>query len=178
MPQNSPSLTDLKKYLKNSSKEDLISDILELFKRFSSVKDYYQIKISPQEEIKVSAKYKKIIEDEFFPTRGLGKAKLSVAKKGVAEYKKIAESPIAVADIMLFYVEQGVKYTNAYGDIDEPFYDSMESMYEKSVEWIIRYEIQDIFKNRCMRIVEDTSGIGWGFHDALSDIFSSAFNYQ
>lgn len=178
MPQNSPSLTDLKKYLKNSSKEDLISDILELFKRFSSVKDYYQIKISPQEEIKVSAKYKKIIEDEFFPTRGLGKAKLSVAKKEIAEYKKIAKSPIAVADIMLFYVEQGVQYTNAYGDIDEPFYNSMESMYEKSVEWIIRYEIQDIFKNRCIKIVEDTSGIGWGFHDALSDIFSSAFNYQ
>jgi hypothetical protein len=178
MPQNSPSLTDLKKYLKNSSKEDLISDILELFKRFNSVKDYYQIKVSPQEEIKVSAKYKKIVEDEFFPTRGLGKAKLSVAKKGVAEYKKIAESPVAVADIMLFYVEQGVKYTNAYGDIDEPFYNSMESMYEKSVEWIIRYEIQDIFKNRCIKIVEDTSGIGWGFHDALSDIFSSAFNYK
>jgi hypothetical protein len=178
MPQNSPSLTDLKKYLKNSSKEDLISDISELFKRFNSVKDYYQIKLSPQEEIKVSAKYKKIVEDEFFPTRGLGKAKLSVAKKGVAEYKKIAESPVAVADIMLFYVEQGVKYTNAYGDIDEPFYNSMESMYEKSVEWIIRYEIQDIFKNRCIKIVEDTSGIGWGFHDALSDIFSSAFNYK
>jgi Family of unknown function (DUF6155) len=178
MQQNSPNLTDLKKYLKNSSKEDLISDISELFKRFNSVKDYYQIKLSPQEEIKVSAKYKKIIEDEFFPTRGLGKAKLSVAKKGVSEYKKIAESPVAVADIMLFYVEQGVKYTNAYGDIDEPFYNSMESMYEKSVEWIIRYEIQDIFKNRCIKIVEDTSGMGWGFHDALRDIFSSAFNYK
>jgi Family of unknown function (DUF6155) len=178
MPQNSPSLTDLKKYLTNSSKEDLISDISELFKRLNSVKDYYQIKLSPQEEIKVSAKYKKLIEDEFFPARGIGEAKLSVAKKGVAEYKKIAESPVAVADIMLFYVEQGVKYTNAYGDIDEPFYNSMESMYEKSVEWIIRHEIQNIFKNRCIKIVENTSDIGWGFHDTLSDIFSSAFNYK
>jgi hypothetical protein len=176
MAQNSPSLTALKQYLKNCSKEELTSDISELFKRFNSVKDYYQIKLSPQEKIQVGAKYKKIIEDEFFPTRGFGKAKLSVAKKAITEYRKISETPIDTADIMLFYVEQGVKFTNAYGDINESFYNSMESMYEKAVEWIIKYKVQDVFKKRCTRIVENTSGIGWGFHDALSDIYSNAFN--
>ncbi len=170
MAQNSPNLTALKQYLKNSSKEELISDISELFKRFDSVKDYYQIKLSPQEETEVRAKYKKIIENQFFPTGGIGKAKLSVAKKAVTDYKKIGDTPVGVADIMLFYVEQGVNFTNAYGDIDEPFYNSMESMYEKVVEWIVRYEIQDIFKARCVKIVEETSGIGWGFHDFLNDI--------
>ena len=178
MAQNSPSFTALKQYLKNCSKEELISDISELFKRFDLVKDYYQIKLSPQEETQVIAKYKKIIENEFFPTRGLGKASLSVAKKAITEYKKIGETPVGVADIMLFYVEQGVKFTNAYGDINESFYNSMESMYEKVVEWIVRYEMQDIFNARCARIVEDTSGIGWGFHDALSDIYSNAFNNE
>ncbi|PZV13384.1 MAG: hypothetical protein DCF20_15225 [Pseudanabaena sp.] len=178
MVQNSPSLTVLKQYLKNCSKEELISNISELFKRFNSVKDYYQVKLSPQEETQIAAKYKKIIEDEFFPTRGLGKAKLSVAKKAITEYRKISETPVGTADIMLFYVEQGVKFINAYGDIHEPFYNSMESMYEKAVEWIIKYKIQDVFKERCTRIVKDTSGIGWGFHDTLSDISSGAFNNE
>ncbi len=178
MAQNSPSLTELKQYLKNSSKEELINDISELFKRFDLVKDYYQIKLSPQEEKQVSAKYKKIIENEFFPTRGFGKAKLSVAKKAVTEYKKIAKTPVGVADIMLFYVEQGVKFTNAYGDIDEPFYNSMESMYETAVKWIVKYKIQDVFSLRCARIVEDTADIGWGFHDTLRDIYSNAFNNE
>ncbi len=77
---------------------------------------------------------------------------------------------------MLFYVEQGVKFTNAYGDIDEPFYNSMEGMYGKAVEWIVKYEMQYVFEERCMRIVEDASGIGWGFYDTLSDIYSGAFN--
>jgi Family of unknown function (DUF6155) len=176
MTQNSPSLTALKQYLKNRSKEELIGDISELFKRFNSVKDYYQIKLSPQEEMQVIAKYRKIIEDEFFPARGLGKAKLSVAKKAITEYRKISETPVSTADIMLFYVEQGVKFTNAYGDIDEPFYNSMESMYGKAVEWIVKYEMQYVFEERCMRIVEDASGIGWGFYDTLSDIYSGAFN--
>lgn len=178
MAQNNPSLTDLKQYLKNASKEDLISDISELFKRFNSVKDYYQIKLSPQEEARVGEKYKKIIADEFFPTRGFGKAKLSVAKKAISEYKKITNTPAGVTDIMLFYVEQGVKFTNAYGDIDEAFYSSMESMYEKAVEWMIKYAIQDVFQERCLRIVKETSGIGWGLHDTLSDIYSAAFKHK
>jgi hypothetical protein len=173
--QNSPSLTVLKQHLKNCSKEELISDISELFKKFNSVKDYYQIKLSPQEETQVGAKYKKIIEDEFFPARGFGKAKLSVARKAITEYRKITETPVDTADIMLFYVEQGVKFTNAYGDINEPFYNSMESMYEKAVKWIVKHEIQDVFNERCMRIVKDTSGIGWGFHDALSHMYSDSF---
>lgn len=117
MAQPKPSLTTLKQYLKNRFKEELIGDISELFQKFDMVKDYYQIQLSPQAEKQVSAKYKKIIENEFFPTRGIGKGRLSVARKAVIEYKKIAENPVEVADIMLFYVEQGVQYTNTYGDI-------------------------------------------------------------
>jgi hypothetical protein len=178
MTQNTPSLRDLKRYLNNSSKEQLVNDISELFKRFNSVKDYYQIQLSPQEDTQISAKYKKIIENEFFPARGIGKAKLSVARKAVTEYKKISKTPASVADMMLFYVEQGVKFTNSYGDIDEPFYNSMESMYENAMECIAKFELQDVFKARCRKIVEDTSGIGWGFHDALGEIYSEAFDEE
>ena len=38
---------------------------------------------------------------------------------------------------MIQYVENGVKFTNAFGDIDEPFYYSMESMFEKALEYIV-----------------------------------------
>ncbi len=178
MARNSPSLTALNQYLKNRSKEDLISDISELFKKFDSVKDYYQIKLSPKEETQVVTKYRKIIEDEFFPSRGIGKAKLSAAKKAITEYRKISTNPASTVDIMLFYVEQGVRFTKAYGDIDEPFYNSMESMYEKAIQWITKHEIQDIFKERCAKIVNDTSGIGWGFHDAISHIYSDVFDNE
>jgi hypothetical protein len=79
---------------------------------------------------------------------------------------------------MLFYVEQGVKFTNAYGDINELFYNSLESMYAKTVEWIEKHEIKDLFQERCKRILKDTSGIGWGFHDALVEIYYDAFGSE
>ncbi|WAS04031.1 DUF6155 family protein [Gloeomargaritales cyanobacterium VI4D9] len=178
MAQPRPKLTALKQYLNQLSKEELISDILELFQKFNMVKDYYQIKIYPEEIDQVREKYKKIIEHEFFPDRGFGKARLSVARKAVTDYQKIAEAPIGVADIMLFYVEQGVKFTDTYGDINAAFYDSMEGMYEKAVTWIVKYRMQEIFKARCEKIVRDTAYMGWGFHDALSDIYCSAFIHR
>ncbi|HEY9624235.1 MAG TPA: DUF6155 family protein [Crinalium sp.] len=175
MVKNNIGITALKQHLNNASKEELIKDITELFKRFGSVKDYYQAKLNPEEDSQVIEKYKKIIENEFFPSRGLGKAQLSVARKAVSDYKKVCTAPEKMADIMLFYVEQGVRFTDAYGDIDERFYNSMESMYQKAVEWIVKYELKDVFQSRCQRIVQNTSMVGWGFHDVLSEIYHEAF---
>ena len=175
MATKTPNLTDLKQYLKKCSPEELVLEIAELYKRFDGVKDYYQVKLSPDSAIDVIAKYKKIIGDQFFPTRGLGKAKLSIAKKAITDYKKIAENAKDLVDIMLFYVEQGVLFTNEYGDIDESFYSSMESVYDNAVELMAKNQLHDIFQKRCLKIVKDTSHIGWGFHDTLDDIYSMAF---
>jgi len=175
MAEKNLSLTVLKKYLKTCSKEELIDDISELCQKFKPVKDFYQIRLSPQAELLVSNKYRKTIEDEFFPARGLGKARLAIAKKAITEFKKVSQTPDSLVDIMLFYVEQGVKFTNEYGDIDEPFYISMETMYEKTIELINQYKLHNIFQARFLKVVKDTSDIGWGFHDTLQDIYSGGF---
>ena len=175
MSQPKINLTILKKHLNTRSQAELIADIAELYKRFQPVKDYYQIQLYPQDEKQVAAKFKKIIEDQFFPARGYGRAKLSVAKKAITEYKKVNRTIVGSIDIMLFYVEQGVRFTDAYGDIDEPFYISMETMYEKAIQEIIKHQEQDTFQKRCLKIVNDTSEMGWGFHDTLSEIYEDAF---
>jgi hypothetical protein len=51
----------------------------------------------------------------------------------------------------------------------------MESMFKKAVEFIVTHKLQDVFEDRCRRIVSDTSGMGWGFHDQLSDIYNEHF---
>ena len=152
-------LTIIKKYFKDCSKEDLEKDITEIFRKYPAIKEYYQTKILPQADAEIIAKYKKIIENEFFPTRGYGNAKLSVAKKAIADYKKICQFPENLIDMMLFYVEQGVKFTNAYGDINEAFYNSMESMFAKTVELICKQDLKEVFQRRCQKIVGDTCDI-------------------
>lgn len=74
---------------------------------------------------------------------------------------------------MVFYVENGVNYTDYYGDINEQFYLSMESMYERAVKFIIDNNLEVTFKERCLKIVNDTTGMGWGFHDQLCETYYS-----
>ena len=70
-------------------------------------------------------------------------------------------------------VETGVAFTQAFGDIDERFYNSMETVYadvirylndEQTPEWYVE------FGERLEEIVKRTAGIGWGFHDNIEEI--------
>ena len=48
-------------------------------------------------------------------------------------------------------------------------------MYEKAVSEIIKHRQKDTFQKRCDKIVLDTTEMGWGFHDTLSEIYEDAF---
>lgn len=97
----------------------------------------------------------------------------SVARKAISDYKKISCSNTGLADIMLTFVESGVWCTKEYGDIDETFYCSMESMYESAIKFISKGGLSKEFNDRFFDIVEDTTNMGWGFHDTLSDIYDT-----
>ncbi len=171
-------IKDLKLYLEQRTQAELITDIVDLFRRVDDVKDYYQLRLETDPSEEVLAPYKAAIQQEFFPTRGVGEARLSIAQKPIREYKKISPSPEGLIELMVFYVEMGVRFTNAYGDIDEPFYSSMERMYERAVKSIMEQHLQDRFEGRCRQIVHNTAHIGWGFHDTLSDIYTQYFGKQ
>lgn len=75
MAKSKIKLRELKHHLEQSSKDDLIDEIVKLYGKFELVKDYYQTKLCPENEEHVVEKYKVIIRNEFFPARGFGKLK-------------------------------------------------------------------------------------------------------
>ena len=80
-------VTKLKKNFEHYDKSSLIAEIAELYKRFPEVKKYYQIKKDPKSEVEIVNDYKKKIEAEFFPKRGYGQGRVSVAKKSITAYR-------------------------------------------------------------------------------------------
>ena len=146
-----------------------------MFTRLDEVKSYYQLRLNETPNDELLARYKNRIQDAFFPKRGFGEARLSIAQKPIQEYKKITNSPNALIDLMVFYVELGVKFTIAYGDIDAPFYSSVESMFARAIKLMAKYQLRDQFEMRCRNIVQATSHTGWGFHDNLSATFTEYF---
>lgn len=168
-------LNELKKELKELNQKELIQLITELYKLNKDVQQYLSNKFKGEEAIvELFEQTKKKVKDEFFPDRGFGKMRLGEAKNAISTFKKLSGDAIKTLDLMLYYVELGTDFTNTYGDIDDRYYDSMLSMYDKvAVECDKDEEIFNIFKDRLYSIVRESRDIGWGYHDTLCDIYYS-----
>ena len=162
----------LRKHLQSLTKDKLIVTFSKVYSLYPEIGEYFQSLLHTAGKDEITQKYKKIIHEEFFPARGLPKARLSVVRKAVQQCCKLVDEYKCI-DIMVYYVEQGAKFTMAYGDIDEQFYSSMESMYEDAIIRAKRFGLLDNFIPRLRKIVEDTYGCGWGFYDGLSDTFET-----
>jgi Family of unknown function (DUF6155) len=166
----------LRAHLRSKSHDALVEDIVHLSNHTDTVREYFaaQLGLGPQED--VLAKYKAIIAREF-SGRVESLPRLSVARKAVLDYKKLARSPLPVVDLMLHYVECGVNFTNRFGDLYESFYTSVERMYEQALKLIAQHQLHELFQRRCKQLVTDTGDIGWGFHDQLSLLYEQTFEH-
>ena len=61
------------------------------------------------------------------------------------------------------------------GDVNESFYLSIENAYSNALDIIEKSGLMASFKPRAQKIVADSTDIGWGFHDCLSDLFYQYF---
>ncbi len=120
----------------------------------------------------VLEKYRGNIVEQFFPTRGDGKLKLEEARKAIRDYRKAMGNLPGTAELLMTYVENGARFTHEYGDMDERFYDSVESALDELAA-LLRGEARGMypqFRDRLARVEKMTDGIGWGFNDFVGDI--------
>jgi hypothetical protein len=169
-------IKELRDFLETLNEEKLTEEIVKLTKTFSEVREYYLVKVKPEYEEEIKEKYKKIIEKEFFPSRGHGALRYSVMRQALVDFKKVSDNKEAIIDLMLTYVENGVEFTLTYGDINENFYEKVEKMYEKALKEIVENKLQSEFSNRCEAIRNGTDGIGWGFGPNMNYFYNEYLN--
>ena len=122
--------------------------------------------------------YKKTIEAYMYPDVYANKpVQISKAKKAISSYSKAVEDPRGEADLMIFFVECGNRFTIDFGDIDEAFYDALNRMYRRAIDKVLALPEpeRDEFRSRLEAIMTSSSNIGWGYHDALCDDYYDAF---
>lgn len=164
---------NLKKYLTQFSKEQLIEQILELNKKYKDVKTYYKFSLDPDLNDE-KEKVKHAVYECFFPKRGY-KLRLGAARKMISDFKKLEPDAESLADVMLYYVETGLGFTNKYGNIDEPFYNSMSGMYDTVSKFIKENDLGDTWITRAKKIMDDSSSTRWDFHYALRNIYNNYY---
>ncbi|MBU1901298.1 hypothetical protein KKG82_02935 [Patescibacteria group bacterium] len=167
-------LTDIKKELKKLDKDKLIDLVADLYKKNKSVKEFLDFYVNPDER-ELFDKYRDKVFEAFYPKRGFN-LKLKDGKQAISDFKKLGPSSIFLADLMLFYVETGVKFTNDFGDIDEGFYSSLETTFVAALTLMRNENLLDNFADRAGKVVTDTRNIGWGFHDYLCEVHSDFYS--
>lgn len=122
--------------------------------------------------------YKKMIDECMYPNVcTCNPIRISKAKKAISNYSKAIGDTPGEAELMVFFVERGTKYTVDCGDIDEGFYDSLNGMYRRAIKKVLSLpeNQQREFRERLKEIMISSVDTGWGYHDTLCGDYYDAF---
>ena len=165
-----PGKREVRKLLSALSKEALIDELMRMYDDFALVREYLSMRVSP-DDTAVREKYKRIIEKEF-SVSWTRTPRVSVARKAVLDYRKVAASAEGIADVMLYYVERAVALAYDVG-VDEPMLSSVVRMYRDGVDHIVKHELQDQFRERSRRL--SARDFGYGFSYVLKTYHTARF---
>lgn len=174
--KKNPSWVDVKRKIKGFNKDQLLELIGDLYRLSENNQDFFHARFLLGEDPLES--YKQIIKDALHPYLEENELlDIERAENAIARYSKATAGVNGETELMIFFVECGNNFTLSYGDIDEEFYDSMLLMYEKAIANAkeLPPKEQDLFKERLREIMDSASGIGWGYHDGLCDLYYETF---
>lgn len=151
----------LVKYLQSLDKQELESQVLDLYQRFKPVKDYYNFVFNPKEDKLVEeAKFK--IANEYFPLkRKRARMRRSVAQKYIKQFILLEMDPALIADVMLFNLETAQRYNEKKRINQESFYKSMLNSFSQLVEFTELNGLRTVYEKRLTEIVDTAFEQEW-----------------
>lgn len=157
---------EFSRYIKSLEKPELEKELKKLFDKIPAVSQYYELELS-EDTTAVLEDYKAKIRKEYFPNRGYGNARSSVSKKYISDFKRISVFPKDVIELLLYRTEMMIDFTNLYGDMEEPFYTSLVNSFGEACKMIRKENLEEEFKDHCIRLIDKTEDLGWGVSDGL-----------
>ena len=158
--------------VKDWSRPALISLLKDLYDASPDNRNFIHARFEAEDGSgAVLEKYRRKIVEQFFPARGFGKLRLGEARKAIKDYRKATNNLGGTIDLMLTYVENGTEFTCQFGDIDAPFYKSLESVLDELSKLFLGEgrEFYPKFRDRVLKFSAQSDNIGWGYGDFLFD---------
>lgn len=161
---------ELKKYLKDLTKEQLEEQIIDLYDRFGNVKEYYDFAFNPNEN-KLIEQCRFQISKEYYPV-GSRKAKMrrSVAQKWIKKLILLDAEASLLADVMFFNIEIALSFSGEHIIRQESFFTSMFKSFDEALRYVSEKGILTEFKGRIEKIAGDTVDQKWPNSNAFDDI--------
>lgn len=164
-------LTELKKQLKTLSQAELIGLLCNVYKDSKQAQALIDVALCGDvAEQTLLPTYKKQVHDAFWGRQ----YSLKKARDAVLAFSRIAQNAENAAELMLYHVECGVDFTCEYGDIDAPFYESVESMFSNFVTTVNHMDTADYYQRnaeRILGIIRKADDCGWDFPYTLMALY-------
>jgi hypothetical protein len=102
------------------------------------------------------------------------KARISVAKKAVKDFRKLISDAGLVVDVMLTFVECISNFNDEFGVDEEDYYTEPEDMFEEALQLIDENGLTKKFEARAYDIV-DRATDAWGHFDSLQERYEEIY---
>lgn len=161
---------ELRKYLKELTKEQLENQIIDIYDRFKNVKEYYDFAFNPKEnELIERCRFQ--ISKEYYPV-GPRKAKMrrSVAQKWIKKLISLDADSSLLADLMFFNIEIAQTFSGEHLIRQESFYTSMYKSFDEALRFVSEKGILLEFRGRIEKIANDAWDQQWPNRKAFEDI--------
>jgi hypothetical protein len=171
MAEKGGSWGQIKNQLKDFNRQQLLALLKDLHDFSPQNKNFLAARFAREDSTAALEGYRQRII-KCFPLKGFGLPKLREGRAAIRQYQKATSDLRGTIELMLTYVESGTEYTMTFGDIDEPFYDSLSSVLREftkkitSVEGISHYSH---FRERVLRLRRVVGRIGWGYGDDIRE---------
>ena len=162
----------IRRRLNAQSKPVLLALVKDLYDASSSNRDFLHARVQAEAGDGTAVeRYRRTIIEQFYPSRGFGKLKLAEARKAIRDYRRATGDPAGTIDLMLTYVENGSQFTREFGDINEAYYNSLESVLHEMTQLLRKEDpvLYPQFRERIQRLDTHADHIGWGYGDYLRD---------
>jgi len=161
---------ELRKYLKELTKEQLEEQIADLYNRFKDIKEYYDFAFNPREnELIEQCRFQ--ISKEYFPA-GSRKAKMrrSVAQKWIKKLILLDADASLLADVMFFNIEIAQTFSGEHIIRQESFFISMYKSFDEALRFVSEKGILSEFRGQIEKIAGDAWDQKWPNRKAFEDL--------
>ncbi|MHB8126563.1 MAG: hypothetical protein ACYDEJ_13160 [Desulfitobacteriaceae bacterium] len=169
-------ITELKQRLKELSREEVITLLVETLKSNKDAQAFISVKLQGEKAIlELIKEYKEKIHKEFYPDRGYPKMRVTKVREVFSDLNKIAKETVWLLELMVFFAETAVQSIHECGDIFEDMGDYLADMYYKIIQRLNKEKTPELYhkyKERLKTIAVTKNCECWGIHDSLVGSYS------
>jgi hypothetical protein len=167
--------TDVKAKLADFDRTVLLALIQDLYAAHKDNQTFLHARFGLGEDI--LKPYKETIDRWLYPDvfrkQGTSVAK---AKQAISDYKKAVGEPGGLAELMVFYCELAVGFSNDFGNNDESYFNALVRMFEQafSMANTLPSSGRDALIVRLERVSHTSHNFGYGVGDYMDSILGGS----